>query len=496
MTKAKESHNLELCEIQSDMMVLFIPNTRWYGKRPWLLVPHSALILTSILKEGFDFRILDANAADLSEEECLIRIKELNPKIFLVSGVSVEYFAQYHKAFELAKRVNHDCITVFGGIYPTVMGEEALEDCNIDYIFVGHAEGRAPEFLHLLLNGEDEQVRRLAGIGFRDESGRTVINPLSCFLSDMDDIVKTVKPDYSLIDVKSYLQQHTKDYNYNFNEPTGILLTSYGCNYNCVFCATRTIRGRNIVFRSADDVLEEIEWLIREHGVKHLSFLDESLFADRKRTETILNAFIDRNYNLTWKMPNVSAWHLDDELLELMKKAGCKMITVSVESGSQRVLHKIIRKPLNLDIFPGLIKKCRELKIDVGANFVIGLPGETFDEIRQTFRLAEKLDFDLCAFHIATPYPKTDLYKIAKEQHLIPDDFDFRNPKYFGTSQGFITTDEFTPFELMVLRAFEWDRINFKTPEKAAKIAEMMNITAEQLNEHRKQTRLKCGVYY
>ena len=439
---------------------------------------------------------LDANAANLSEEECLARLRSMKPKIFLVSGVSVEYFEQYHKSFELAKTMNRDCITVFGGIYPTVMGEEALEDLNIDYIFVGHAECRAPEFFRLLLGDEHERARRLAGIGFRDEAAGSVINPVSSFLPDLKDTMAAVKPDYSLLDIKTYSQQQTRDYNFNFDSPTGILLTSYGCNYNCVFCATRTIRGKGVVFRPAADVLEEIDWLMREHGIRHLSFLDECFFADRKRAETIMNAFIDRKYNLTWKMPNVSAWHLDDELLVLMKRSGCKMITVSVESGSQRVLKEIIHKPLKLDIFPRIISMCREIGMDIAANFVIGLPGETWDEIRQTFRLAEELDFDLSAFHIATPYPKTDLYKIATEQQLLPKDFDFRNAKYFGTSYGFITTSEFTPFELMVLRSFEWDRINFATPEKVAKTARLMNMTVEELNEHRKQTRIKCGVYY
>ncbi len=246
------------------------------------MVPHSALILTAILKEEFNFCILDANAADLSEEECLASLRAMNPKIFLVSGVSVEYFNQYHKSFELAKIANRDCITVFGGIYPTVMGEEALEDDNIDYIFLGHAEGRASEFLRLLLNGEHGRVGRLAGVGFRDEVRGRVINPVASFLSDLKSAEATVKPDYSLIDVKVYLQQHTRGYNYNFDGPTGVLLTSYGCKYNCVFCATRTIRGRGIIFRPAADALEEIDWFMREHGIEHLSFLDECFFADRK----------------------------------------------------------------------------------------------------------------------------------------------------------------------------------------------------------------------
>jgi len=195
-------------------------------------------------------------------------------------------------------------------------------------------------------------------------------------------------------------------------------------------------------------------------------------------------------------MPNVSAWHLDDNLLELMKKAGCKAICVSVESGSERVLKKIIRKPMKLNIFPGIIKKCKELEIDIVANFVIGLPGETWQEIRKTFQVAEALDFDLCSFHIATPYPGTDLYKMASDQNLLPEGFNFKSPQFFGTSQGFITTNEFTPFELMILRSFEWDRINFKTEAKIEKIAHLMNMSISTLKEHRKQTRLKCGVHH
>lgn len=478
---------------KNDLVLLFIPNTRWFDKRPWLLIPHSALILTRILKPAFNFKILDANAKDLTIEQCVSLIRDTDPIIALISGVSVEYFQQYHKSFELIKAAKNNCMTVFGGIYPTLMSKEALEDKHIDYIFVGPAENYFLEFLQWLLKGEQEKAKAMPGVGYLDAPGVPIVNSRGSIFSTL---MMTIEPDYSLIDVRKYLYQNSKDYNFNFVEPTGILLTSYGCKYNCVFCAARTIRGANILFRPVDKVLGEIEFLMREYGVRHLSFLDECFLEDRGRAKEIMNAFIARKYNLTWKMPNVSAWHLDDELLELMKRSGCTMITVSVESGSERVLHKIIRKPLKLNIFPGIVKKCRELGIDIAANFVIGLPGETWDEIRQTFRVAEELDFDLSAFHIATPYPGTDLYRIAKRDYLLPPDFDFRNPKYFGTSQGFITTKEFSPFELMVLRAFEWDRINFRTPEKVSKIAKMMNMTTEQLSEHRHQTRMKCGVHY
>jgi len=243
--------------------------------------------------------------------------------------------------------------------------------------------------------------------------------------------------------------------------------------------------------------LDEIEFFINKHNVKNITIIDENFLANRERVESILNAFIERKYNLAWQMANVAVWYLDDELLSLMCKSGCTAISQSVESGSPRVLRDVIRKPLQiLEKTSNIVRKCNELNINIVAHFVIGLPGETWEEIRQTFHFAETLNCDLVVFHIATPYPKTELYDICVKDNLLPPDFSFFSPEFYGTSRGFITTDEFTPTELMVVRSFERDRINFSTPQKAAKIAKMMNLSIEELNKHRKQTRLKCGVHY
>ncbi len=480
----------------SPEIVLFIPNSRWYDKRPWMQLPYTISILTALLKEEFGLKLFDANAENLTEEECLFRLKENKPDMLLVSGISVEYFQQYHKTFEIAKTVNQDCITVFGGVYPTLMPEEALKDKNIDYVFIGHAEERISDFINIVLTHNKDTLKDLHGIGFRDENGKTIIKPIKSFISDINEVVK---PDYSLIDVNAYISYKSQDVLDNTTD-TGTnvtIVTSFGCPYNCSFCATRTINGRSVNFRPIEDILYEIEFFIKEYGVTNITFIDENLTFHRKRVEEILNAFIDRKYNIKWQMANVAIWHLDDKLLVLMHKSGCTAISPSIESGSRRVLRDLVRKPLKiLEKAPGIVKKCKELGINVMAHFVIGLPGETWEEIRQTFRFAESLDCDLVVFHIATPYPKTELYDIAVKNKLLPEDFSFYSPEFYGTSSGFITTDQFTPHELMVLRSFEWDRINFSTPEKTEKIAKMMSMTIEELNNHRKQTRLKAGVHY
>lgn len=478
---------------QKKRLVLLIPNSRWKGKRPWVMTPHAATILTAILKDLFDFRIIDANGANLEEELCKSQLMAIDPAAVLVSALSVEYHVQYHAALALAKEACPQSITVLGGVYATVLGEEALKDPNVNYIFLGHAEERIVDFLNLILKGESARVRNLPGIGFVDSNGMQVINPVTTYIAD---VKHPVRPDYSLLDMVPYLSQDSMDYQFNSDRLTASMITSYGCPYNCIFCATRTISGLRVLYRPVQHVLEEVDFLVKELGVRELLFLDDALLGNRKRITALLKAMIDRNYNVTWKAATVAAWHLNDDLLKLMKKSGCVQITISVESGSQRVLKEIIQKPLKLEIVPPLVKKCKELGIDLGANFVIGFPGETWEDLRQTFRFAELCDFDVAHFHIATPLPKTDLYRIAKEQKLLPEDFSFTDPRFFGFGQGFITTDEFTPYELSVLRAFEWDRINFSTQDKIDKMARLYRVTKDQLEEHRRQTRRKLGVHF
>ncbi len=273
-------------------VVLFIPNTRWYGKRPWVLIPHSALILTGIFKSVFDFGIVDANIANLSEDEVESHFSRINPTIFLVSGVSAEYYAQYHKSFSLIKSINRKIITVFGGIYPTLLPYEALEDKNIDYIFQGPAEdGRAVRLIRCLLEQNHTKARLETGVGHNDEHGRSHVNGLK---QNIIALMDAPEPDYSLINTKMYLNEQSSDYNIGFPSPTGVMLTSYGCRYNCVFCAARSIRGKSVAYRTSRNVIKEMKWLIENYNIAHFSFLDELFLGNRQRAEEILNFMAGR----------------------------------------------------------------------------------------------------------------------------------------------------------------------------------------------------------
>lgn len=482
-------------DLRKRKVTLVVAHYSWFGKRPWDEPTLSVPIITSILKPVVDLSLVDANADKLTVEETKKRIAEINPEIVLITALSAEYYKAYHTAARIAKEVNPECAVLIGGVYPTVLAEDVIKDKNIDYAMIGYAEERLDKLVSYILQNNMNEIHKFEGLAYRCGE-EEVLNPMTTFIGDVEEMVQ---PDYSLVDLEKYIDSqdvNVSNFVASSNKRNIGIMTSYGCPNNCLFCATRTISGRKTAFRKPEDVLEEIDFLVKNYRINCLTFLDDSILTDRKRAEAIFQGIIDRNYNLELKVGTLAAWHLDEDILRLMKQAGFTRIGIAIESGCERVLHQIVRKPLNLEIIPPLVKLFRKYDILMTADFIIGFPGETWEEIRETFRFAEACDLDLAMFHIATVLPKTDLYKLAKEQNLLPDDFSFYSDVNFGYCRGCITTDEFTPEELLVLRAYEWDRINFSTPERRARVCRIMECTEEELEEHRKQTRRKLGIHF
>ncbi len=474
-------------------ILLLVPNYSWFGKRAWNTLPFSIPILASILK-SYDLEIIDANIHNYSEEELFDILYEKDADIILISVISYDYNKIYHKMTEIAKQAKPNCTLLMGGVYVTTCIEHVMQDINIDIGMMGHAEERLQPLIEAIIRKDSAAIEQMEGIAFR-KSDKVIINPL---LSNVADVKEMVKPDYSKTDIKKYVNKEDSIATNFINESKkhfANILTSYGCPYNCIFCASRSISGRKVVVRPADDVLEELDYLVKECNIELLNIMDDNILFDKERAKYIFNEIIYRKYDIEIRIDNVAIWHLDEEIIRLLKKAGCTRMGISIESGCERVLHKIIRKPLKLEIVKPIRELCREVNILLQANFIIGFPGETWNEIRESLKFAEECDFDLTSIHIATPLPKTDLYDYAIETKTLDVNFSFFDDTHFGMGVGYITTDEFTPKELEILRAFEWDRINFSTSEKRERACRILELTQEELKDFRKQTRINCGHY-
>jgi len=484
---------------QTDLTFI-IPNTRWNGKRYWNHIPYAEGILTAVLRnEGFSVNHIDANVEDYSPEELADKIKECNPKIVGIGAMTIEYKQMSHEAFEIVKGVNPDITTIIGGVYPTLSTQTVMKDPNIDYIILSEGEERLLKLMKALTSGS--RFDRIDGLCYREHGEWVEHHHSGVGINDLDTIPW---PDYSDYDMSKYLnwtQKYTQ--NFQFRQlPVGMMMTSRGCPYKCTYCAAGNINNPlndGTRTRSPENVLGEIDQLREKYGVREIVFVDDSLLLPRKRAIAIMEGMAERRMNgsdLVWKSNNLDIRHVNGEILHWMKESGCYQLTVSLESGSAATL-KRMNRPMSLDKAVKTLEQMKEYGFDeVCSNFIVGVPGDTWDDIRTTFQFADQMVRDglltYALFSIATPLPGTEMAEQAAIGGYLPDNFD--PLEFYGFGKGLITTEEFTPDELQVLRAFEWDRINFPPNKDNSKIAGMLGITLQELDSWRRETRRNGGV--
>lgn len=474
--------------------MFFVPNNRWFGKRCWLWFTPAIALLSPILKKyGLEVEVLEANVDNLTRDQVKERIRSFRPDIVGISSLSLEYWRQAHLAGQLVKEVDEDIITLMGGVHPTVLPHKVMADSNFDYIILAEGEERLPKFLDIL-QSEDMDFSKTDGLGYRKD-GKIIINKPVVWIENLD---AYPLPDYRVFDWKKVMHFRQKSVVGlgTRRTPVGLVHTSRGCRFECCFCAGPLTVGRKVRFRNAGNVLREIDMLVQDYGIKELIFTDDEMYANRERCVAIFEGLKHRKYDLIWKNTNLASWTMDYELIRLMKESGCYQTTISPESGSERVLREIIHKPGKKEHSMKVAKWCKELEIELEADFVIGFPGEKWEEIRETTNFADELDVDAVKFAIATPFPGTELFMMAVKGGYLPEDFEFYQDQSLGFAHGVIETEEFTVKELEMLRCLEWDRINFKTQAKKEKYARMNGMTLEELEEFRKNTRRNVGLFY
>ena len=473
-------------------ILLTQPNYAWLSKRTWQFPPYTLCLLKAIINDQAKTVVFDPNFKNLSERQVRAFLRKAKPDLVGVSSISTEYFKVTLHTTRLIRQCLPQAVIVLVGVIPTVMIQEAMKDKNVDYWIMGEGEESFPALIERIRSGSND-FSGISGLAYWQGS-KPVINKMD-FITDLDtvpfhdysNVIGATLHDYGHIRFKYAPGLLARNY------PAAVTITSRGCPYRCIFCAGATVSGKQVRFRSAENVLREIDSLYQQ-GIREIIFLDDHFLANRKRAIKIMHGILRDYKGLTWKCVNVTAWLLDEEILRLMYKSGCNHITVSIESGNQEVLTNIVKKPINLEKIPEKLDLAKSIGFDIIANFVLGFPGETWEQIRGTIRYAQKLNVDIVNFHIATPLPKTELMDICLKERLLPEDYLNNISKYSGYGKGLITTKEFTPIELEVLRSFEWDRINFSSPERKKSIARMNGIDLKELEDWRINTRRNLGV--
>jgi len=431
---------------------------------------HECLVMDAIL-EGYGqvFEHRGCQAFGLDYQQIAQRVVDADVRLVFISCI---FFNQRSSALEVARQIrelNPGIKIVAGGIGAFVNPEWMLEGGFVDVVVIGEGEETCCRLAKLFSDSDETSLAAVDGIAYLAET-QLVINPKRKYIADLDCLPSPAFHHFDLeklfrVGVPFGNKRHQRYLN---------LLTSRGCPFDCVFCAAHNIWARQIRYRSAESILAEIRQVKDRYGIEEVHFSDENLTLDRQRAVRILQGL--KELNLSWTAPNgLMIASLDEELIALMAESGCHSVSLAIESGSQRVLNDVVKKPLKLkQVFP-VVQLLKKYGIHCRGFFILGLPGETRKEIWQTVLLSSFLQLEQNEIMIALPYPGTRLYDECQRRQLFSENF---NIEALNNDGGPITTAEFTPDYLDLVK--DVDRVLFYYRTKRKTLTEICSYVLQK----------------
>jgi len=365
----------------------------WYPT--WLAQP-AALVPES--------KLVDAPAAGLSLTDVLPLADRYDLAILHTSSPS---FPGDVRVAEALKRQNPGLTIGFVGAKVAVEPERSLlASPAIDFVAREEFDFTIAEI------AEGRPLGTVDGVTFRDPAGRVVHTPDRAILEDMDRLPFVTHVYKRDLRVEDYFIGYLK-------HPYVSLYTGRGCRSKCTFCLwPQTVGGHRYRTRSPQHVLEEIALIPKYFPQVQEVFFDDDTFTDNtSRAEEIARGL--GKLGITWSC-NAKA-NVPYETLKVLRDNGLRLLLVGYESGNQQILNNI-KKGLRLDIARRFTRDCRTLGITIHGTFILGLPGETRETIRETIDYAKEINPHTIQVSIAAPYPGTFLFRQAKQEGWLPDD--------------------------------------------------------------------------
>lgn len=381
------------------------------------------LYIAAVLeKNGFTVRIFDQG----QKPDVIKDILAFQPDLVGITSVT----ASINRAFRLAaevKAVFPNVKVAIGGSHATACPYETIENPHVDFVFKG--EGEYPMLnlaLALKKGGALDDIQQVESLFFKLD-GKTKKNKEAEDLSGHE------------LDGLPYPAFHLLDLDYVFGSSThGLfskgqrvlpLMTARGCPQTCTFCCR--LMGFDLRERSVQNVMTEIEFLVRTHNIDELYFEDDDFTNNKPRALEILRAIKKADLGLSIKFANgLRADMVDEELLIAMKEAGAYWVGFGIESGSQKVLN-IMKKNLDLEVAKKNVALAKQQGFFVGANCIVGYPGETKSDIKESVAFFHNLGLDSCAIVPLVPFPRTALHGLCKQKGYLTSHADNYDNYYF-----------------------------------------------------------------
>ena len=396
---------------------------RVFDKMPPLGLAWIASFLES---KGFSVDFVDLQVVEKDFNEIL---KEKKPRVVGISGTSHTRYKSFQMARD-AKLYDRDTFVLYGGSHATFTAAATLDNVpEIDVVVKGEGEQSTLQVVEKALKGKYD-FDDIEGISFRKDEKIVHNRPIT----RMQSLEALPFPKRNPQDFKKYNLK--MDF---INVPGASIMTSRGCPLNCSYCSASFMFGKTLTFRSAKNVVDEIEMLLSDFGVKGIKFFDSTLTLKKSHIEALCEEIKKRRLRFPWEC-EIRVNTVDKELLRKMKDAGCYYVDFGLESASDRVL-KEMHKGIRLEHVENVIRWTNDLGILTKVFFTYGHIKETIEDARMTMEFVKKYKKNITLpveiIGIRT-YPGTLVEKYAREIGNLSDDFSWVKP-YYDKEAEFLT---------------------------------------------------------
>ncbi|KAF0219367.1 MAG: radical SAM [Geobacteraceae bacterium] len=425
----------------------------------------AALTAGFVRQHGFSVDILDANFLNLDVQETVTAIRERDAKLTTI----VVYGQQANTCSPLMTAVGQLCTELkkqcpeirilLTGWHPSALPRRTLEEEACDMV----AQGEGFYTLLGLLQGKD--LSEIPGLWWKSE-GKILNNPrpknIEDLTSELNDVAWDLLPMASG-KYRAFSWMCLGDFSERNRCAT--MYTSLGCPYQCKFCAIHATYGEHkIRYWSPEWVLRQIDTLVGQYGVRHINLIDELYVFNPAHYLPIAEGLIERGYGLNIcafaRVDRIDA--MPDDELHLLKKAGFNWFKLGIESVNGDLLKGVTKGAYTKDVIRNVVKRCHDARIDFCANFIFGLPGDTWESMQENLNFAIELNCAFPSFFCTMAPPGSELYEEALQKGIpLPD-------SWSGfAQQGYdflpLPTETLTAAQVLWFRDYAFE-IYFKNP--------------------------------
>ena len=391
-------------------------------------------------------------------------ISDFNPDVVAISVLFSNLLQSAHQIAKIIKKFNNNIKIVLGGNHISSAVSDYkffklqnnskiknlihdLENDYFDYGMTGEGEFSFVKLVEAIIEKDENKLMKVSGLVKRISYGKYHIN----YSQSVHDLNTLPRPARHLVDMESYFKIGAFHSAKSRSKRVLSVMCSRGCPEKCTFCSTPSMWGQNMRWRSTEHIMDEIETGIRDFKIGEIQFDDDTITVNKKNLFSLCDRL--EKIGLPWCTPNGTKvnYHFNkqEEMYKRMYNSGCYQITLACESGVQRVLDDIINKRLPLNTIYPSIENAKKAGMLVHTFWIVGYPGETYEEIQKTIEFAINSGADSFSFAILSPLPGTPIYRKVISENLwwggrSLDDMLFRSS--LVKVDGFSGPDEFEKF--------------------------------------------------